>query len=313
MVEAIKRFADWLSRGKGLAPGVFWVVVGCFFSNCGDLSVKLVRHLPSMQIAFMRVAIGTLLLVPWAVRHGKTVLAIKQPSWQLLRVITSFLAVWLWSYGASHTSLLATTTLSFTCPILSLPLAYFCLGERSDFSRIMAVLIAFLGVIVVASFEAEGAADMQIGFLHKGTLVLFASAILFALSDVLNKKLVAQEGVYSLLFYFCLGSSLLAAVPCYLVWQSLGLYEYLVLTMLASSGILLLFAILKAVEACDLAALAPYKYLEAVFSVGWGYFLFGEQLKWHTVIGCSLIVSSALWISYRSIHCAKKAKDENGV
>lgn len=294
----MNKISRWFSQG-GLGPGIFWVVVGCFFSNCGDLAVKLVSYLPAMQIAFMRVMLGTLLLVPWVIQQHRGVLRIKRPFWQVARVIVGFLAVWLWSYGAARTSLLATTTISFTCPILVLPLAYFCLGERSDFSRVLAVLVAFIGVLVVAVAE-PGGVEEYVGFLHGGTLVLVVSATLFALSDILNKKLVAQEGVYSLLFYFCLGSTLLAAVPCYLVWRPIGWYEFLILTMLAGSGILLLFAILKAVEACDLAALAPYKYLEVLFSVFWGYVLFNEHLRWSIVVGCGLIVASALWVSYVS-------------
>ncbi len=100
----MNKISRWFRKG-GLGPGIFWGIVGRFFSNCGDLAFKLVSYLPAMQIAFMRVMLGTLLLVPWVIQQHRGVLRIKQPFWQVARVIEAYLPVWLWSNVAAPTSL----------------------------------------------------------------------------------------------------------------------------------------------------------------------------------------------------------------
>jgi drug/metabolite transporter (DMT)-like permease len=179
----------WVNS-KGLAQGIFWIICASFFSNLNDVCTRLAGvTLPAMQITFFRLFFGTIILLPLLLYKGKSSFYIKNKSWHLLRIIIGFGAIACWICGATQTSLPSMTTISFVCPILVLPLAYIFLGEKSDWKRLTAVGLGFIGVVIIAFYE-KGAIEQAAGvsLFHPGVVFLFSAAVLFAMSDVLNKK-----------------------------------------------------------------------------------------------------------------------------
>jgi len=302
-----KQTMNWLGN-KGLLQGIFWIIISSFFSNLGDISVRLVSdHMRAMQITFFRFFFGVLILLPIMLYKGKTAFIIKNKSWHLFRIIIGFGAIACWIYGTGQTSLASVTTISFACPILILPLAYIFLHEKSDWQRILSVLVGFLGVIAIAFFEKSSLEKTSnILFFHPGVVFLFVGAILFSFSDILNKKMLASENLFSLLFYFCLGSALIGLVPALLVWQPLLNLDIMYLLLSGSAGVCLLYCILKATNAAELSSIMPYKYFELVFSIVISYILFKEIIRVPTIIGALLIIPSALLIAYYEINKTKR-------
>lgn len=297
----------WINN-KGHFQGIFWTICASFFSNLCDTSIRLAgTSLPAMQITFFRLFFGTIILLPFMLYKGKSSFFVKNKAWHLLRIIIGFGAITCWVYGANLTSLPSITTISFACPILVLPLAYFFLGEKSDWKRMLAVIIGFIGVIIVAFFE-QGAMKSTSGFsfFHPGIVFLFLATILFALSDILNKKMLVSENLFALLFYFYLGTAIISFIPALLVWKPMNYTEICYLLILGVGGISILYCILKAANATEIAAIAPYKYIELIFSIAIGYLLFKEIIKVSTIVGASLIIPSALLVAYYEINKEKK-------
>jgi len=110
------------------------------------------------------------------------------------------------------------------------------------------------------------------------------------------------------LFYFYLGTALISFIPALLVWQPMGLREVFCLLLLGTCGVSILYCVLKATRATEISSIAPYRYIELIFSIGMGYFLFKEVIKFSTAIGASLIIPSALLIAYYEINKEIKAK-----
>ena len=300
----------WIN-GKGLPQGIFWIVCASLFSNLNDTTIRLVgSNLPAMQIAFFRFFFGTLILLPLLLYKGKSSFVIKNKSWQLVRITVGFCAIACWIYGASQTSLPSITTVSFVCPILVLPLAYLFLGEKSDWKRLLSVGMGFIGVVIIACFEKTAIAKTsEILFFHPGVVFLFLGAVLFAMSDVLNKKMPATENLFSLLFYFCLGTTLISLIPALLTWKQMSYSEVFYLFIMGAGGASILYCILKAANATEISSLAPYKYVELIISVVMGYALFNEIIKIPTIVGASLIIPSALLIAYHELNKEKQSAD----
>lgn len=303
------KMLSWINN-KGHFQGIFWTLSASLFSVLCDTSIRLVSSsLPSMQITFFRLFFGTVLLLPIMLYKRKTAFRLKNKLGHFVRVVVGFGAISCWVYGAGQTSLPSITTISFACPLLVLPLAYFFLGEKYSWQRVLAVVVGFFGVSIVAFYE-QGVNVNGVGIfsLHTGIVFLFLAAVLFALSDIINKKMVADEGVFSLLFYFYLGTSLIAFIPMLLVWQPMRLWELSFLVVLAFGGISTLYCILKAADATDISSIAPYKYVELIFSMIIGYILFNEIIKVSTILGAVLIIPSALLIGYYEINKEKKQR-----
>jgi len=300
---------SWLNS-KGHFQGIFWAICACFFSNMCDASVRLVGNsLPAMQITFFRLFLGTIILLPLLLYKGSSFYAMNNKLGHLFRIVIGFGAIACWVYGASQTSLPSITTISFSCPIFVLPLAYLFLGEKSDWRRVLSVGMGFLGVLIIAFFESrDGGQVSRLFFFHSGIMYLFFGAILFAMSDIINKKMLGSENLLSLLFYFYFGTALIGLVPALLVWQPVGYEQLIYLSILAIGGVLVLYCILKATNATEISSIAPYKYVELVFSVVIGYLLFKEVIKLSTVVGAILIIPSALLIAYYEISKERKTE-----
>lgn len=309
-INSLVGSARWVNA-KGHLQGIFWTVCASFFSNMCDSSVKLVGNLPAMQVTFFRLFFGTVILLPVLLYRGKDSFCIKNKYGHLLRIVIGFGAMACWIYGASRTSLPSITVISFTCPLFVLPFAYLFLGEKSGWRRVLSVVLGFFGVIIIAAYESGGSNSGQhfgLFSLHPGVVFLLFGTVLFALSDILNKKMVESEGLFSLLFYFYLGTALISFIPALLVWQPMGLMEVLCLLFLGACGISILYCILKAAHATEISSVAPYKYVELIFSIVTGYLLFQEIIKVSTIIGASLIIPGALFSAYYEISQSRERK-----
>ncbi len=301
--------SHWLTR-KGYLQGVFWIVLVCFISNLNDILMRLAgTRLPSMQISFFRFFFAVLTLIPFMVIRGKKAFMTAQPGFHLLRAILGFGAVAFWCTGVSKAPLTVVSTIALTVPIFVLPMAYLFLKENVGWQRTMATLACFAGILVIIKGTAgEEALLSSLYHLDNGSVFLIAAAILFALSDILNKKMVHQESPLTMLFYFAAGTSLFGVIPALMVWQAPTSTELFYLFCLGAGGNLILYFLLKAFAATDVSALAPYRYVELIFATFFGYVLFQEIPTEMTLLGAAIIVPSTFAIAYyETRQHAKKA------
>lgn len=300
---------NWFTR-KGYLQGVFWIVLVCFISNLNDILMRLAgTRLPSMQISFFRFFFAFLTLIPFIMTRGKNAFRTAQPGFHFLRAILGFGAVAFWCTGVSKAPLTVVSTIALTVPIFVLPLAYFLLKENVGWQRTTATLTGFAGILVIIKGTAgEGSFLNSLYHLDNGSVFLIVAAILFALSDILNKKMVHQESPLTMLFYFAAGTSLFGIIPAIMVWESPTTTELFYLFFLGAGGNLILYFLLKAFAATEVSALAPYRYVELIFATFFGYLLFQEIPTEMTLLGASIIVPSTFAIAYyETRQQAKKA------
>jgi S-adenosylmethionine uptake transporter len=144
--------------------------------------------------------------------------------------------------------------------------------------------------------------------LNNGTWYLMFAALLFALSDIVNKKYVSQESNLSMLFYIALGTAVFAFLPAHFGWVSPTPHEYLLLFFLGAGGNLILFFLLKAFSATDVSALAPYRYTELFFAGFFGYLFYQEVPTFWTFVGTGIIIASTASIAYYEIYQNRQTK-----
>jgi len=295
----------WI-HNTGHAQGIFWSICACVFSNANDILIKLLsKKLPVLQITFFRFFLGTLIIVPIACYKGKKSFIMKNKKNHFVRIIIGFCATFLWIYGSKYTSLPSITVISFSCPLLVLFLAYIFLGEKSDWKRIFLVICGFLGVIFIAFFEKNGIEIHHDFNIHLGIIILFCAAILFAFSDIINKKMIFSESLFSLLLYFYIGATSIAIIPSFFIWTRINYKDFPMLFLLGIGGIMIVYCILKAAAATNISAISPYKYMEFIISIAMGYCIFNEVIKISTLIGACLIIPSAFFTAYYELRKEK--------
>ncbi len=295
----------WFNQ-KGYLQGVFWITLVSLVSNTNDIFMRLLgERIHPAEIVFFRFFFAALIMFPILLHYGKSTFATARPILHIIRALMGFAAVSLWCFGVTMAPLAIVSTIALTVPIFVLPLAYFILKENVGWQRTIATLVGFIGIIVIA-WPNDGIENLWQNQISIGVMILILSAILFALSDILNKFMIAYEGMLAMLFYFALGTSIAGLAPAIYVWLMPTLYEFMLLFCLGFGGNMILYCLLKAFKAADVSALAPYRYLELIFAAGFGYLIWHEIPGVNSLLGAAIIIPATLSIAYAETKKIKK-------
>ncbi|MDC0344587.1 DMT family transporter [Alphaproteobacteria bacterium] len=300
--------SSWFFK-KGYLQGVFWILMVSLVSNMNDILMRMTgQRLDPMEVAFFRFFFSMIILLPVMMKTGRSAFTTNRPALHFIRVLLGFFAVACWCYGLAQSPLAVASTLAQTVPLFVLPMAALFLGENVGWQRTLATLAGFCGILFVMIPDGSTAALLELDTQQVGVIFLLTAALLFAVSDILNKIMVATESSHTMLFYFALGTTIAGIIPAYMVWQTPNMTELCFLFALGAGANLILYCLLKAFAATDVSALAPYRYVEMLSAGVFGYLLFQEIPTMYTLIGASIIVPSTLAIAYYETHQKKQQK-----
>jgi S-adenosylmethionine uptake transporter len=294
-------FFGWLNS-RGFSQGAFWSVLTCFVSVSNDVIVKLVgTRLDGLEISFFRFLFSMLTVLPFMIAKGKVSFKTTNPSMHWWRAIVGVAAIALFTYGLIFVPLAEVTVFSFTQPLFFMPLAIIFLREKVSFGRWIAVILGFVGILVMIDPASP----------HFSFYVFFpmTAAFLFATLDLMAKKMVSNESTLTLLFYFALGTTIAGFIPALMVWKTPDLRELFWLFALGAGANLIQVCLFKAFSATEASSLAPFRYVELIFSAFFGFFLFSESIKMKTLLGAAIIITSTLYMSYFEVRRKRKQKN----
>ncbi len=282
------------------ARGVSWAMLSYVVSNFNDILMKFLgSHLSSLEVSFFRFFFGVLVLLPLMLRSGHTSFKTSRLNLHLIRALLGFGAISLWCYAAAEVPITLITTVSFTVPLFVLPFSIFFLREKVRRSHWIATFIGFLGIVIATQPQTDGSLFIF--------CALILSASMFALLDIIAKRMVAYESMLAMLFYFSLGCSIVSFIPALYVWKTPTLFELGLLLLLGIGANLIQYCLLKAFSAIEVSALAPYRYSELLISGFLGWLIFAEVPTISTILGACIIIPSSLYVIYSEVKYYKKA------
>ena len=246
-----------------------------------------------VQAAFIRYCFGIVLILPLVSRAGVMSLDRDRLGFHALRGLVHGGGVILWFLAMSRIPISEVTALGFTTPIFVTLGAAVFLSERLKPYRVAAVLIGFIGALLILR---PGLRVIDIGALAQlGAAPLFACSYLMAKSATRRE---ASSMIVVLLSVFC---TLTLALPALLVWRTPTLEELLLLgltALLATSGH---YCMTRALEAAEVSAVQPFTFLQLVWATILGLILFDETPDVWIWIGGAVIVGSATWMAQQEV------------
>jgi len=298
----------WFFR-KGYLQGVFWITLVALTSNLNDILMREASRLPAQEITFFRYFFAVITLLPFMLANAKTAFKTERPMLHAIRSMLLLGAIFAWAAAVKLVPLAVMSTFALTVPIFVLPMAAVFLKEKVGWQRTLATLVGFAGIFTVV-YGSSTDTDFfnSLLTLNNGTWYLMFAALLFAMSDIVNKKYVSKESNLSMLFYIALGTAIFAFFPAKLAFEMPTLKEFGLLFILGAGGNLILFFLLKAFSATDVSALAPYRYTELFFAGLFGFLFYSEVPNSWTFIGAGIIICATASIAYYEIHQNKKIK-----
>ena len=256
------------------------------------------RSLPTFEIAFWRNTFGLMALLPVLLRSGASLRTQQLPKYLLRSAIgIGSMLCSFWAIG--HLPLSQAISLSYSTPLFVTIAAVIWLGEVVRRRRWTAVLLGFIGVLVIVRPGTSG-------FSH-GSLVALAAAVLSAVVAIQIKQLSRVDAADTIVFYtyaFWVPLSLVPALFVW-VWPQPEAWGWLVLTGLFGTGGQLLWT--RALRLGDVSALTPISFMQLPVVSLAGYLLFDESIDRYTVAGALIIFAANAYIAHREAQLARRA------
>lgn len=280
------------AKNRFIGIGLISVTFLCFSLLDGGAK-WLVRTLPVVEVVWLRflmqVLLGGALLVP---RHGMELLRTRRPRLQLLRaaLLAAMTAMNFWAL--QYLQLAETASIMFLTPILIALLAAPLLGEKLDRARWMAIVVGFAGVLVVVRPGTQG--------FHPALLIALGNALLYALFNLMTRRLAAYDSPVATQFLSALGATLALTPFALAAWQTPATaLEWGVACLMGLFGGLGHYGLALAYRYAPASVLAPFLYQQIVWMVLLGYLVFGDVPDAAVAVGAAIVIASGLYLLWR--------------
>ena len=271
--------------------GVLWMIsAGLAFVGVNGIVRYLGTDLPAAQSAFIRFALGLLLLSPalWAMRGGRPLAGVMRLF--ALRGALHVVAVIFWFYAMARVPVAEMAAIGFLGPVLVLVIAGLLLGEGLGARRLGVVAVAVAGGLIVLR---PGLRDIGVAHLSQ-----FGATLFFAFSYIIAKRLSMLAPASVIVAVLSLTVTL-GLLPLALVqWQPVRLDQLLWLACVAGLATFGHYAMARAFHAAPLGVTQPVTFLQLIWAALLGALAFGEGIDVWVFVGGGLIIAA---ISFNSL------------
>ena len=272
--------------------GVLWMVVtGLLFVGVTSLVKLLGTRVPAPEAAFLRFLIGLVFMLP--VIGTMRNLRLDRGTWALIGARGAFhtVAVALWFFAMARIPLADVTAMNYLSPVYVTLGAALFLGERLATRRIIAVIVALAGALII----------LRPGFrtVESGHLAMLGTALFFGGSYLLAKMLSARVSAGVVVAMMSITVTVGLAPLAWAVWVTPTLTELAILVGVASFATAGHYTMTLAFREAPLAVTQPVTFLQLVWAVIVGAVFFGEGVDPFVVLGGTVIVAAVSFIAWR--------------
>ena len=283
--------------------GILWMVITTILFVGVTATVRYLEgEVPAPQAAFLRYAIGTLMLAPSLITLTKFKPNRSLFNKFLLRGFVHSIGVTLWFYAMSVMPVAEVTAIGFLTYIFVSIGASIFLKEKLHKHRLSAILISFIGALIILRPGFKVIESGQLGMLI-ATMVFTAS---YLIAKVVSKERTSSEIVAMLSIFttiFLIPSAIYS-------WEPLSLQALLILAFTALIATLGHITMTKAIKAAPMVVTQPVLFLQLVWASMVGLFIFDEEFDLFVIIGGTVIMLCVCYVSYREHILGKKITSE---
>ncbi len=252
----------------------------------------LSADLPVLQITWARYFFTVAFILPIMFFFFRENLVwTDKPKLQILRGLILLTANVCFFYAISIISLAKALTLAFVAPLIVTAFSPIFLGEKVGFRRWSAVIIGFIGSLIV----------IRPGFveINLASIAALGTGVMYGFYLIITRKLSASDNpLLTLLLTGVVGAIIISIVMPF-VWVTPNLSQW---SMMAAIGIFAcighLFLILS-LKYADASKLAPFSYFEIITNIIIGFYFFNDFPDNWTFLGLFIIILSGIYISRR--------------
>jgi drug/metabolite transporter (DMT)-like permease len=295
-----------------LKGALLLVLAGVGFTIYLLLNKLMSADVHPVLLAFWRAFFGMVLAIPFVAKSGFQVMKTRRPGMLILRSLFGTLGFTLAIVAVSDlysVTLAQFNAISFTRPLFVTLLAALILREVVGIYRWSAVLVGFIGVLVmvvpgVFTFWQPGAMDGLDFDLGSGWALL--SAFSLAAAIVFVKFLSGELSAMALLLYANFFSTLILAPFLFFYWADFSLQMWGMILAMSFVGFVSQFCYISAMSVGEASFISPIDYLRLPMSAVADFAVFRLVPGLNVWIGAMIIVVSTLYIGLRERRSGKK-------
>lgn len=234
----------------------------------------------------------------------------KKHTLEIVRGILLFLSYTTHFMGLASLPLAEMESIRFSGPMMITVLSVVLLKEKVEWQRWVALVLGFIGVLIVMK---PGSATFNLG-----SIFILISVLFYALSVMLTRKLKSDDSSATMSYFSSLvylaGALICLPLPgivgdvnnahpsiAFLLrgWNMPTLLDFLIMAGLGLVWAGGMYFEARAYTIGHTSAVAPFEYTNLLVSIAWGFLLFQEVPTWTTLLGAAITLASGLFILLR--------------
>lgn len=280
--------ADHSSDYAHTLRGILLVMTAVFlFSSMDTVAKHVLRAYPLPPLIWARYAVHLLFMLAmlWP-RMGAGLVRTARPGLQLVRGLLLVLSTGCFYLSLKFLPLAEAAAISFIGPVLTTVLAGPLLDERITRRQWLAVSLGFGGVLIIV--RPRG------GLLQLSAVFPLCSALAFSLYQIVTRKIAGREHPLTTLFYTALVGACVTSFALPFAWQTPTLGQVPLILVIGVLGGLGHFLLIRAVEHASPTTLAPFSYVQLIFSTLLAWLAFKEFPNLGSLLGILVILSAGM-------------------
>jgi drug/metabolite transporter (DMT)-like permease len=286
--------SDAAQQRRQRLTGIALICATVMFFACLDTTAKYLNHyMDTVQVVWARYTGGFLLALIMSNPVSRPALVVTSRPWMQIGRSMLLLGSTLFNFLALRwLQLDQTTAIMFSTPFLVAVLSGPLLGEWVGWRRWCAILVGFLGVLLVARPGYGG--------IHPAALLSVLSVICYGLYMIATRALARTDSSETTLFYSNLVGVVATSVAIPFFWSTP--HDPFLIGLMVISGALGSighYLLIIAHRLAPPAVLAPFLYTQLIWVIALGFTVFGDWPNHWTLAGAAVVVASGLYLLHR--------------
>ncbi|GAA3608141.1 DMT family transporter [Flavivirga amylovorans] len=249
---------------------------------CMNAIIKHLVHVSAYQIVFFRSISSLVFTFTFLIKNNISILG-NQKKLLVTRSIVGVTSMTFFFMSTKHLPIGTAVSLRYIAPIFAAIFAIFLLREKVKPWQWFFFAMAFLGVLILKGFDTE--------LNTYGLLLACLSAVFSGLVYVTISKIGKGDHPVVVVNYFMVISTIVGGILSVNNWVTPEGIEWMLLFGLGVFGYFGQLFMTKAFQAAATNVVAPLKYLEVLYTVLFGVFMFSEVYTFWSLLGIALIIA----------------------
>jgi len=269
------------------------ILAGLFLSTNDAITKWLVPNYPPGQIIFIQAILIATIVAIWMRFDGEALFEIRHWRPHLYRGVLYAIGSFAFVNALRFMPLAEVVAIAFAGPLFMTLFGRFFLKESVGMHRLLAVSIGFFGVLIVIRPGSS--------LVHWSVLLPLIVAVADALRDIVTRTMTTKESSKRIILTTAIILALAGAATSGDGWKPVQQTDLIWYGLCAASFVIAHFFLIEAFRHAPVVVVAPFKYIQLIWSILAGLFFWGEVPDTVVFIGISVIAGSGLYIAWREV------------